>query len=154
MKRIYRTSFLCLTCVVVFNILITSATVFLHEISHFLAGIYFGCKEIRVVLIEYPNLKAYTEMKCQPNIQYIFPALAPLILISSFSTLFLSLKNLPEKNFCWIIIGFNLIISISDMLQFIPTFLIYLQSIMGILLVISGQYLFINGIILLFIRRR
>jgi len=154
MKRIYRTSSLCLICVVILNILITSATVFLHEISHFLAGIYFHCKEIRIVLIEYPNLKAYTEMRCQPNTQYIFPALSPLVIITLFGILFLSLENLPEKNFCWVVIGFNLIISISDMLHFIPTFLIYLTLIVGVILIISGQFLFINEIIILFIKRK
>jgi len=152
MKRIYKISFLCLICVVIFNILITSATIFLHEISHFLGGTYFGCKEVKTVFMGYPDLKAYTEIICQQDKQYVFSALFPLILISLFSILFLSLKNLPEKNFCWIIIGFNFVISISDILHFMPKFLIY-SELIGLVLIVYGQFLFINEVILLFIKR-
>lgn len=153
MKRIYRTFLLCLIYVVIFNVLITAATVLLHEISHFLAAIYSGCKEIKIVLIEYPNLKAYTEMICLPNTQYIFSGLAPLILITLFGLLFLSLEKLPEKNFCWIIIGFNFIISVSDILHFIPSILVYSQLI-GAVVVVIGEFLFINDIILVFMKRK
>jgi hypothetical protein len=124
----------------------------LHEISHFLAGIYSGCKEIKTVFTT-PPFKAYTEMVCQPEAQYILPALAPIIFVTLFGILFLFLENMPERNFFWIIIGFNLIISVSDIRHFIPFFLIYSQSI-GLILIIFGQFLFTNQIILLFMKRK
>ena len=154
MKETYRILFLSLACVIIFNISITSATVFLHEISHYLAGVYFGCEEIRVVLIEYPELKAYTEARCKPNTQYMFLASSPFILISLFSASFLLLNNLPEKQLGWTMSGFNFIIGISDSMNFLPSFMVYLTLIFGVILIISGQFLFINEILLLIMTKK
>lgn len=150
MKRIWKTLFLCLFCIIIFNILAISATIILHEGSHFFAGIYFGCEEIKIVLIDFPNLNTYSELKCSAQAPIFFLALAPLVLVTPFGLSFLLLRKLPEKHLSWIIIGFNFIISMSD-LRF-ASLIGYLILAIGIILVIYGQILFINQFILLFMK--
>jgi len=153
MKRIYKVYFLCLFAVIIFNVLFVSATVVLHETSHFLLGIYFNCEEIKIVLVDYPKLNTYTEMRCLPTTPVVFIAVAPLILVTLFAILLLLLENLPERYFGLVITGFNLMISASDIIGIAPTFLFFPVLLIGMLLVIIGQALFINQFLQLFMKR-
>ena len=145
-KEIYRVFFLCLVRIVLFDILIVFSTVILHEVSHFFTGIYFGCDEIKTTLIDFPSFSAFTEVKCKPQIPLYFFALTPLIFITIFGVSFLLLGDLPEKHLSWVIIGFNIIISISDLTR-LQILMKYLIVILGVSLIIYGQIRFINRLI-------
>jgi hypothetical protein len=153
MKKVYRVFFLCLVSVVLFNVLTVSSTVILHETSHFFTGVFFQCEEIKIVLIDYPNFSTYTEAKCEPETPPYFLVLAPLLFVTLFGFSFLSLKHKPEKNLSWLIVGFNTIISISD-LHFLPVLVNYSITILGIGFIIIGQVKFINQLILFYMKRR
>jgi hypothetical protein len=103
--------------------------------------------------MDYPSFSTYTEAKCKLETPIYFLALAPLVFVTLFGLLFLSLGDLPEKYLSWLIIGFNLIISISD-LYFLPTLMNYLVIILGIGFIVNGQVGFINQLILLFMKRK
>lgn len=150
MRKILKEPLILLLCTILFNILIVSSTVLLHEAGHFLTGTYADCKHIKLVLFD-STLGTYTEMSCPYEQPQYFPLVGAVLLTTPFALSFTLLKNFPEKNFFWISIGFNFIIAVTDL----PTIasLQISSFVLGLFLIILGEILLIDKL-LLFIGKR
>lgn len=140
-KRELKIYFLILFYIIVFNIAITSATIVLHELGHFFTGFNFGCKNIKIILLD-DSFNTYTQMNCPESISYNLLAISGFFFILPFCIFLLILKNY-EKYYSFIVFGLNLIISLSDIALFSITFL-YLFLLAGLFLIICGETLLIN----------
>ena len=151
MKEFVRTPLLIMLYTILLNILIISTTVLLHELGHFTSGILADCSAIKLVLID-QSVGTYTEMSCPHEQAFYFPLLGAFMIVLPFSLLFLLLRKFPEKNLFWICIGFNLIIAIADFPP-IGALQIFI-SVMGVCLIVLGEFLLIDKLLLLLVRGR
>jgi hypothetical protein len=135
--------------IVIFNVTLTSATIVFHEIGHFSAGSLAGCDNIKVVLLD-SHMSTYTQMNCSSTVSGYVLFFSGFMLVIPFAILLFFLKNY-EKFYSFVALGFNLIISISDVALF-SNFLALPFLILGILSVVIGETLLINRY-LLFIER-
>jgi hypothetical protein len=150
MGNALRMLFVLLLCTLLFNVLIVTSTLLLHETGHFLTGLYAGCKNIKLVIFD-SVLGTYTEMNCPTEQNVLFPLIGALLITVPYSISFLFLKTFPERNFFWISLGFNFIISMTDVPAI--TALQIFSFVAGIVLVIFGGVLLIDKL-LLFIEKR
>lgn len=150
MKRFIKAPLSLMLYTILFNVLIISATLLLHEAGHFLTGIYAGCTNIKLVIID-STLGTYTEMSCPHEQAFYFPLAGAFLLVLPFSLLFLLLKEFPERHFIWICLGFNLIIAVADFPAFVP--LQFFIFFLGVCLIVLGEILLIDKLLLLIIRR-
>jgi hypothetical protein len=127
------------------NISVAASTVLLHESGHYLMGLLTECKNVRFVLID-QNLGTYTEMNCPHEQPAYFPIIGAFLLTLPYALLFFLLDKLPEKNLFFIVLGFNLLISASDLPP--VQILQYLSLTAGGILVSIGEFLFIDKLLL------
>jgi len=146
MKKIIKIYINLLLYLIILNISIVSATLVFHETGHFFAGEYLGCKNIKIVLFDSSIFNTYTEMNCPPGVQTLLLELGGFLLVIPFSLFFLLfLDGFPEKNFFWVIIGFDLLISLADLMNLTKAFIFMLLiTIIGTALVIIGENLLID----------
>jgi len=137
---------------IILNVSVVSATLIFHEAGHFFVGEYIGCKNIKIVLFDSSIFNTYTEMNCPLNIQLSLLELGGFILVIPFSLSFLLfLDGFPEKKFFWVILGFNLLISLTDLTYFSKAFIFtLLLTIIGIALIIFGENLLIDKFIIFY----
>lgn len=130
---------------ILLNISIATSTIFLHESGHYLLGLLSGCKNIKFVLID-QTLGTYTEMSCPHEQPVYFPILGAFLLVLPYALFFLLLDRMPEKNLFLIILGFNFLISASDLppLQLLQ----YFSLAIGGILISLGEFLFIDRLLL------
>ena len=140
-----KTPLVLLLCTVLFNILIVSSTLVLHEAGHFITGLYVGCKNIKLVLFD-STLGTYTEMNCPTEQPAYFPLIGAFMLTLPFSLSFLLLRNFPERNFFWISLGFNFIISMTDMFGIVP--LQFFSFALGLFLIVFDEIVLIDKLLL------
>lgn len=141
---------LVLLHIFLFNILIASSVILLHETGHFVTGVFTGCKNIKLVLID-SELGTYTEMNC-PNKQVAyFPLIGAFLLTLPYTLCFLLLGKSPEKNFFWMGLGFNFTISIMDMPLIISLQIFIL--VLGLLLIVFGEILLIDKLLLFIVEK-
>lgn len=122
-----------------FNLLILTTTVFFHELGHLFFGYLEGCYA-KIVAFNTWDFSTYTELECviQPS---IFVTLGGLIFTLIFSFTF-NLLNLPEKSFSLVILGLSFILALYDLSQI--GIIIYLPGILGSILIIYGEIVYIN----------
>lgn len=135
--------------IVIFNVTLTSATIVFHELGHFTAGSMAGCDNIKVVLLD-NHMTTYTQMNCSSTVPSYILFFSGFMLVIPFAIFLFFLKNY-EKFYSLVALGFNLIISISDVVLF-SSFLALPFLILGILFVVIGETFLINRY-LLFIER-
>lgn len=124
--------------IVLINLLVFFALISVHEVSHITAGMFFGCRNQRAILLDSNFVGPYTEFYCSGNNILIF--LSSLIITSSFSLLFLFLSS-PTKNLFLISLGLSVIfssldISIATNIQS----LFYPIVSLGFIITASGEY--------------
>ena len=145
MRKIFNIFLLVFITSALLNVSIAASTVLLHESGHYLMGLLAECKNIRFVLID-QNLGTYTEMNCPHEQPAYFPIIGAFLLTLPYALFFLLLDKMPEKNLFFITLGFNLIISASDLppLQTLQ----YLILVAGGILISMGEFLFIDRLLL------
>ena len=140
--------------ILLFNTSMITATIVLHEGGHFLVGSSFGCKDAKIILLDSYTMSTYTQMSCPPEVPVLPLLLGGFLLIIPFSLSFLLLRGFPEKFFCYVILGFNLIISLTDIMIITDAFAYILAIIIaGFGLIVYGETLLINKF-LIFIEKR
>lgn len=137
---------------IVLNISIVSSILIFHEAGHFLLGDYIGCKNIKIVLFDSSLFDTYTEMNCQMTTPIYLLKLGGFLLVVPFSLIFLLfLKGFPENRFFWVIIGFNILISLADLTFFTKDFILMLLfTLIGVILIIIGENLLIDRFLLFY----
>lgn len=152
MKKITKAYLYLLIYLILLNISVVSATLFFHEAGHFFVGDYLGCRNIKIVLFDSSLFNTYTELNCPLNAPLLLLELGGFLFTIPFSLFFLLLLNgFPEKYFFWVILGFNLLISLADLTYFIKAFIFILSfTILGTILVIIGENLLINKFLIFY----
>jgi hypothetical protein len=145
MGKFLKAPLILLLCTVLFNILIVASTLLLHEMGHFLTGVYVGCRDIKIVPIS-SELGTYTEMSCPHEQSVYFPLVGAFLLTLPYALSFLLLKNFSEKNFFWISLGFNFTISMVDISMIMQ--LQIFSFILGLFLIVFGEMLLIDKLLL------
>jgi hypothetical protein len=108
-------------------------------------GLLTECKNIRFVLID-QTLGTYTEMNCPHEQPAYFPIVGAFLLTLPYALFFLLLDKMPERNLFFIILGFNFLISSSDLPP--VQILQYLSLAAGGILISVGEFLFIDKLLL------
>jgi hypothetical protein len=152
MKKITRVYVHLLFYLIALNISVVSATLFFHEAGHFFIGEYLGCKNIKIVLFDSSIFNTYTEMNCPPAAPLLLLELGGFLFTIPLSLFFLLFLNgFPEKNFFWVILGFNLLIGLADLTYFIKAFIfIFSFTILGTILIIIGENLLIDRFLIFY----
>ncbi len=104
-KKLLKRYALILLYILLINILLTFSTVSLHELGHLVFGVFYGCKDIKMILFDLDIMSTYTEMSCDQNVSVKMVALGPLILVTPFSMIFFLLKEKPEKFYELSVVG-------------------------------------------------
>jgi len=146
MKKFTKLYLRLLLYIVILNVSIVSATLLFHEAGHFFIGDYLGCKNIKIIIFDSSLFNTYTEMNCPPSAPLFLLELGGFLFVIPFSLFFLLLLgSFPEKNFFWIILGFNVLISLSDMMVLVKAFIfIFSFTLLGTILIIIGENLLID----------
>ena len=148
MKDVWKMGMLLVVCPIIFNVLVVSTTLLLHEAGHFFIGMLVGCKNVKLVLFD-SALGTYTEMNCPNEQQLYFPLIGSFLFALPFFLLFLILTKFPERNFFWISLGFNFLISVSDIPPILPLDILQIVSFgFGFILIIYGEIILIDKLIL------
>jgi len=145
MRKIFNVFSVVFITSALLNVSVAASTVLLHESGHYLIGLLSECKNIRFVLID-QTLGTYTEMNCPHEQPAYFPIIGAFLLTLPYALFFLLLNKIPERNLFFIVLGFNLLISASD-LPPVP-FLQYLSLAVGGILISIGEFLFIDRLLL------
>jgi len=150
MKKYAKMYIYLLFYLIALNVSVVSATLFFHEAGHFYAGEFLGCRNIKIVLFDSSIFNTYTEMNCPPSVQILFLELGGFLFTIPLSLFFLMfLDSFPEKNFFYVILGFNILISLADLSYFSKALIFVLTfTIIGSVLVIIGENLLIDKIII------
>lgn len=140
--------------ILLLNIAVFAASVFLHELGHLAVGNLLGCSGGEIVLLDLfrpENLGPYTLISCPPQVGADFSLLLGLsgfAFLIPFGIIFILLKRFPERNMGYIVFGMGLLLAGLDFLLVIPSSLItYLSIIAGTALVCVGEVLLINDYI-------
>ena len=136
--------FSVLVYIIVFTVVITTSTIVLHEFGHFYLGNAFGCSNIKIMLLD-SSYNTYTQMNCSPDMpSYMLYSLmlGGFLFILPFCGLLLLLKSY-EKYYALIVLGFNMIVSTSDLGLF-PSAFTYASLLGGAALILYGESLLIN----------
>lgn len=152
MKKITKIYISLLLYLIVLNVSIISATLIFHETGHFFVGEQLGCKNIKIVLFDSSLFNTYSEMNCSTTIPMFLLELGGFLFTTAFGLIFLLfLDGFPEKQFFWVILGFNILISLADLTYFTKAFIFILSfMIIGIVLVIIGENLLIDKFLLFY----
>src|SRR3989344_2098792 len=131
--------------IIIFNIIVVSSVIALHELGHFYIGQYLGCENIKIVLLD-ESLKTYTQMNCSPDMP--MPSIYALMLagflfVIPISIALIFMRNY-EKFYSVIAIGFNFLISSSDLSVF-PAAFSYIFPVLGVIFILYGETLLINN---------
>ncbi len=125
------------------TLLLCFSTIVLHELGHFLFGLYAGCYGERIVLFDI-MLGIYTEMQCPPNINIFVLGLSGFFVVIPISLLTIFFLKSPERYFGLIMIGFNFVIATWDFENYLNFPHSEIIAIVGILITILGEILLIQ----------
>lgn len=137
-----------LAYVLVFNLIIITTTLVLHEAGHFATGSLLNCQNMEIVLLD-SSFNTYTEMNCPVTLSSLESGILNLsgfLFVIPFTILLMFFDNY-EKFYSFVAIGFNLLISSSDM-AFLPQFAFYISALLGIFIIIYGEILLIDRYVL------
>ncbi len=102
------------------SVSISLATIVVHELGHFFAGISEKCDPMKIILIDSYGMKTYTEMECPETKNLAIKiSFGGLFTGTLFALLFYIVPVTQDRYFSLIVLGFNFIISSYDLLSFI-----------------------------------
>jgi hypothetical protein len=125
--------------IVLLTIAIATATVALHELGHAAAGSAAGCKDIKINFLD-NEFNAYTEMRCSQGMGQAM-AMSGFLLVIPFA---LALWMFRAKHYSLVVLGFNLIISYSD-ISMLSQAAMNISAAAGALMIFYGENLLVNG---------
>jgi hypothetical protein len=132
-----------LAYVLLLNVSLVLTVVVFHEMGHAAAGMAYGCGDIRIVVYEAETSNTYTQMNCSFDAPIQPLAMAGWLLIVPYALLFYLLA-LPERNFWLVVVGFNFMISSSDLGLVVLPAIVPLFMVLGASLVLYGEFRFID----------
>ncbi len=147
LKKDLRTYASVLVYIMVFTFIIIASTVVLHESGHFLVGNLIGCNDIEIIFLD-ETFNTYTKMVCSQGMEnrlYLTLYISGLAFILPFALLLYFLKGY-EKYYYLVVLGFNFIISSSDIANF-PEIFGYSSIILGSILLVYGEIMLISSYI-------
>jgi hypothetical protein len=100
--------------VIIFNIIVVTAVIVVHEEGHFFTGVFLSCNNMKIVLFDSSLLSTYTQMACPSDVHTQLLFWGGFLFVVPLALTLYFLKDFNEKYFCWVILGFNFIISSSD----------------------------------------
>jgi len=136
-----------LVYIILFNIIVVIAVVAIHESGHFFVGNSFGCTNIKVVLLDSSSGSTYTQMSCPPETPVEPLLLAGFIFTTPIALLLSLMRGFPERYFYMVILGFNLMISSSDIITFVRYNQLFILA--GTILIIIGEMLLIEKLLIM-----
>lgn len=125
--------------IILVNLVIFFVLVLIHEASHAITGYYFGCKQVKVVLLDVIE-GPYTELTCPIKSMNWIIYMSGLIATTLFSFPFLFLKS-PSNNLFFSVLGFSIIFSAFDLsILFNMELLFYIAIVSGFGFMSVGEY--------------
>jgi len=126
------------------TILFSFSTIVLHELGHFIFGLYAGCKPVKIVLFDTSIMTTYTEMECPPTVNMLLLGLSGFFVVLPISFLYFLISRGGEKYLALIMIGFNFVIAVNDFDIYLKLPFPQIFTIIGTLLIIIGEILLIE----------
>ncbi len=145
LKRELFTYVSVLVYIITFTFIIIASTVVLHESGHFFVGTLIGCEDIEIVFLD-QTFNTYTKLVCPQDLEqvmFLTLYISGLAFILPFAVI-LYLMSGYEKYYALIVLGFNFIISASDIANF-PAVFGYTSLILGAALLVYGEMLLISS---------
>jgi hypothetical protein len=144
MKNVYIAA---LMNIILLNILVTSGTIVLHEAGHYATGLMMGCSEMQIILLDH-SLNTFTEMNCPDSPGYAMNSLfmAGFLFVLPMSII-LMVSRSHERYYGFVSLGFNMLISSSD-IAFLPVLAGYVIMILGFFVLVYGEIYLINNYML------
>jgi hypothetical protein len=126
----------------IFNIGIVLSLLSLHEIGHVVLGMYTGCQSGKAIIFDTTQQGPYAELICSGEVNYNFAYMGSFIIPMIFGSVFLFLRNSPQRNFFFVILGFSILFCSLDIVAAtgIPS-TEYLFIALGMAFVIVGEFL-------------
>jgi hypothetical protein len=126
------------------TILFSFSTIVLHELGHFIFGLYYGCKPVRIVLFDTSIMTTYTEMECPPNVNMFLLGISGFFVVLPLSLIYFLISRGGERYLALIMIGFNLVIAVNDFEVYLKLPFSEIFAIFGSLLIVVGEILLIE----------
>ena len=126
------------------TILFSFSTIVLHELGHFIFGLYVGCRPVKIVLFDTSIMTTYTEMECLPTVNMHLLGISGFFVVLPISLLYFLISKGGEKYLALIMIGFNFVISVNDFDIYLKFPFPQVFAIIGSLLIILGEILLIE----------
>ncbi len=124
--------------IVLINLLVFCALIYIHEISHLSIAFCLGCKTGRSIAFDLSSFSSYTELYCHQG-KNLMVYLGGLLISMIFGLLFIFLDK-PTKNISFLILGFSLTLSSLDLALAFNEEVFYFSLFGGLLLIAVGEY--------------
>lgn len=127
--------------VVLFNMVLLSAAIILHEAGHFVAGTMYNDCTGFIVLFDMEYYGPYTILECPLEINTTFLYLSAFLLVVPFALLFLFLKEFAECNFFFVVVGMGIYLAAIDISSVTQLAVAeYASIVIGLLIFLFGEY--------------
>ena len=127
---------------VLLNIAVFLSTLSLHEMGHVVVGMYTGCESGKVILYDSGQPGPYAELMCSSGVDERFALGGSLLATTVFGSLFLFLRDSPQRNLFFVIIGFGIFFGSLDIVMITGIVMMqYVFIVFGMLLIIIGEFL-------------
>jgi hypothetical protein len=126
------------------TILFSFSTIVLHELGHFIFGLYAGCKPVRIVLFDTSVMTTYTEMECPPNVNMSLLGISGFFVVLPLSLLYFFISRGGERYLALIMLGFNFVVAVNDFGVYLKIPFPEIFAIFGSLLIVIGEILLIE----------
>jgi len=125
-----------------FNIGIILSLLTLHEVGHVFIGMLIGCQSGKAIVFDTSQPGPYAELLCANVVNYHLAYLGSFIFTIIFGSIFLLLKESPERNLFYVVIGFSILFGSLDIIYFtgIPM-MQYVFMGLGIMFITFGEFL-------------
>jgi hypothetical protein len=133
--------------VLLMNIALVPAVIFLHEIGHAIAGTMAECSGISIMLHDFSTFETFTSMSCPGPIN-VQLALSGFLVVLPVAAMFMLLHNAPERHMGIVMAGFNLMLSFADIAEIAGMSAISGAAIFfGAAAVLFGEHRFVEGVL-------
>jgi len=128
------------------NVIICAAGLLLHELGHLAAGAWIGCAGTGIAAGDMLNLTipgVFTALVCPARVGHdtaAFLGLSGFLFIVPFALAFMPLKQMPEKNLAYVLLGFSVVLAGLDLLLVLPfSFVVYAAFAAGVAVLCMGE---------------
>jgi len=125
-----------------FNIGIFLSLLTLHEVGHVFIGMLVGCQSGKAIVFDTSQSGPYAELLCPNVANYNLAYLGSFILTIIFGCIFLLLRDSPESNLFYVVLGFSILFGSLDIVHFtgIPMMqYVFMGS--GLIFITFGEFL-------------